>query len=227
MVMFFSFPFVALQQSLGALRASGIAWGHGHGTWISRVDSTLQLWDWQNVGPWNWHHDQEGDFDLSTDDMDIILHKIRNSWRRTCWRDFCNQDRRDSRLFDENQFCPDRSKAASKLFAKASQHGRAVLTGAALSLAVYQVIYQGEASPGCSLCGDDTAVPTWYHLAWKCNALAFDRPPEPSGLVQSRLGWPDCNADDCYNANVLVHLAAVRSKIWSFSPSSRGRRAGY
>ena len=67
---------------------------------------------------------------------------------------------------------------------------------------------------------------TIYHLAWKCPAFAVARPPEPTDTVQLRLGWPDCTADDRYNADVLLHLAAVRSKVWSFAPSSRGRDTG-
>jgi hypothetical protein len=154
----FSLPFMAFQQSFMALRSSGMPWGNGNGSWFLRVKATLQLWDWQHVGPWKWHHE------LSCDDMALVLHKVRLFWRRVCWREFCQQDRRDSRMFSEIQFSPERCKAASKMFGEVSQHGRAVLSGAALSLSCYQVMYEGRAAPGCSLCHDDSVFPSWYHL---------------------------------------------------------------
>ena len=62
-----SFPFMACQQSLTALRNAGMPWHQANrtnGAWVERVISTLQLWDWQNVAPWQWHHPSDGGFDL-------------------------------------------------------------------------------------------------------------------------------------------------------------------
>ena len=59
-------------------------------------------------------------------------------------------------MFVHVPFSSMRCKAASHLFANATKDGCAVLTGAVLSLSCYQcyqVMYEGEVSVGCSLCG--------------------------------------------------------------------------
>ena len=151
-------------------------------------------------------------------------HKLRESWRRFCWDNFCAQDRRDSRQFAFEPYSSARCKAAQRLFGSTSKHGRAVLTGAANSLSCYQKMYEKSATAGCDMCGNTTVFPDWYHLTWKCPSFAAGRPPEPADPVQLRLAWPPSDDDPDYNDAVLTHMAAVRAKIWSFAPSSRGRR---
>lgn len=223
----FSTSFMACQQSMGALRAaalSGLQWSEGQGAWPRRVNKVLQEWDWEQTAPWIWHHPQEGELNLLSENTAETWHRLRESWRRFCWRNFCCQDRRDSRLLMNVQFSSARCKEAQRLFASATQHGRAVMTGAALSLGCYQVIYEQVATPGCSLCGSPSAFPSWEHLVWKCPAFATGRPPEPSDQVQQRLAWPPSADDMEYNEAVLQHMAAARAKVWSYAPSSRGRR---
>ena len=77
---------------------------------------------------------------------------------------------------------------------------------------------------GCGMCGDCSVFPDWYHLTWKCPCFAAGRPPEPADAIQLRLAWPPSDADPDYNDAVLSHMAAVGAKVWTFAPSSRGRR---
>ena len=175
----FSCNFMALQQSLKALRTAGLAgfsWVNGNGSWIQRVNTTLTDWDWSNIAPWQWQHPHEGQIDLLRQEHNVTLHRLRESWRRKCWESFCSQNRRDSRMFQLAPFSTHRCKAACDLFGKTSQHGRAVLTGAALSLSCYQVIYEDSAVPGCNLCNDPSIYPNWNHLCWQCPAFASGRP---------------------------------------------------
>ena len=85
-------------------------------------------------------------------------------------------------------------------------------------------MYEKSATAGCDMCGNTTVFPDWYHLTWKCPSFAAGRPPEPADPVQLRLAWPPSDDNPDYNDAVLTHMAAVRAKIWSFAPSSRGRR---
>lgn len=224
----FSFRFMAFQQSLVALRAAalaGLQWGDGRKSWICRVSGTLASWNWTPVAPWCWHHDQEGDFNLLADEKDLFLHKIRESWRRDCWKNFCQQNRRDSRLFVNEPYSAERCKEAMRLFGRASQHGKAVLTGAANSLSCYQVMFENSASSGCDLCENSNVFPDWHHLVWSCPAFARGRPPEPQDRMQCRFAWPPNSANRGYNEAVLHHMAAVRAQVWTFSPSCRGQRS--
>ena len=224
----FSFRFMAFQQSLVALRAAalaGLQWGDGQRSWICRVSDTLASWNWTSVAPWRWNHAQEGDFNLLADDKNVFLHQIRESWRRDRWRTFCQQNRRDSRLFVNEPYSAERCKEAVRLFSRASQHGKAVLTGAANSLSCYQVMYENSVSSGCDLCENSNVFPDWYHLVWSCPAFARGRPPEPQDRMQCRFAWPPNSANPGYNEAVLNHMAAVRAQVWTFSPSSRGRRS--
>ena len=224
----FSFRFMAFQQSLVALRAAalaGLQWSDGRGSWICRVSGTLASWNWTPVAPWCWHHDQEGDFNLRADEKDSFLHKIRESWRRDRWEHFCQQNRRDSRLFTNEPYSKERRKEAMRLFGRASQHGKAVLTGAANSLSCYQVMYENNVTSGCDLCTNSNVFPDWHHLVWSCPAFARGRPPEPQDRMQCRFAWPPNSANRGYNEAVLNHMAAVRAQVMTFSPSSRGRRS--
>ena len=134
-------------------------WGNGNGSWFLRVKSHASALGLATCWPF-------GNGILSC--LVMIWHwcctKSDFPGDGVCWREFCQQDRRDSRMFSEIQFSPERCKAASKMFGEVSQHGRAVLSGAALSLSCYQVMYEGRAAPGCSLCHDDSVFPSWYHL---------------------------------------------------------------
>ena len=222
-----SFSFMILQQSISALRTArlaGLHWAAGTGMWIKSVHSILQLWGWDMVAPWQWQHTHEGILQLLQDDKSDCDHKLRESWRRFCWDNFCAQNRRDSRQFALEPYTPARYRAARRLFGHTSKHGRAVLTGAANSLSCYRKMYEHIATAGCGMCGDCSVFPDWYHLTWKCPCFAAGRPPEPADAIQLRLAWPPSDADPDYNDAVLSHMVAVRAKVWTFAPSSRGRR---
>ena len=76
-----------------------------------------------------WSHSEEG----LLDSKDLVLHKIRMSWRRARWEAFQNKNRRDNRILTEVPFDPVRHKLATKVFQSADNHVnvRAVMTGVA------------------------------------------------------------------------------------------------
>ena len=118
-------------------------------------------------------------------------------------------------MLQEIPFDGRRYKLAAKQFAQGSNHTRAVLTGAANSTAVYQVIFEGDTHPNCTWCGE-AVVPSWVHLCWSCPAFARLRPQHVHDLLQRRLGWPMGAQND---TEVLQHLAAVRSAVLDSTPS--------
>ena len=142
-------------------------------------------------------------------------------------KNFCQQNRRDSRLFVNEPYSAERCKEAMRLFGRASQHGKAVLTGAANSLSRYQVMFENSASSGCDLCENSNVFPDWHHLVWSCPAFARGRLPEPQDRMQCRFAWPPNSANRGYNEAVLHHMAAVRAQVWTFSPSCRGATIDY
>ena len=103
---------------------------------------------WQPQGPWLWTHGTQGTIDLQRTSMDVCKHKLRASWRRTLWASFMAQCRRDGAGL-------------------AGTVRRAVLVGAANSLATYQKIYEGDVTAKCHVCGR-SVVPSWEHAAWSC-----------------------------------------------------------
>ena len=109
-----------------------------------RVDAALTSLGWDSCGLLQWSHPSEGILDLMLDQKAKILHQVRVSWRQRLWAAFTTKARRDSALLAEVPFDHDRYKLASKAFAVGNGHVRRVLTGAANSTAVCQVIFRGR-----------------------------------------------------------------------------------
>lgn len=108
-------------------------------------------------------------------------------------------------------FNESRCKLVAKAFEEGDNHVRAVLTGAANSSAVYQVISYGHTKVGCEWCQQDDVVSSWYHLGWECSFFMATRPVWGGmDVLQLRLGWPSGSAND---AVALRHLATTRSAV--------------
>lgn len=207
--------FQALSASIRELRKATSFGLPAECAWHCRVQKALGHLGWRQVHSSVWEHEQVGILDLGSDPKDLVLHQVRESWRRCKWDNFLNKNRRDSRMLHEIPFDGQRYKLAAKQFAQGSNHTRAVLTGAANSTAVYQVIFEGDTHPNCTWCGE-AVVPSWDHLCWSCPAFARLRPQHVHYLLQRRLGWPMGAQND---TEVLQHLAAVRSAVLDSTPS--------
>eukprot|EP00435_Cladocopium_sp_Y103_P053304 s1078_g17.t1 len=186
------------------------------GCWASRIHRALNDLGWSLGNNGLWSHPQEGIMRLHQTNKETILHQLRASWRRVRWNAFLHKKRRDSRQFLAEQFPFDaiRYKRASMDFASGDGHDRAVLTGAALSNCVYQVMLDGVTHPGCVFCGNEEAYPSWHHLCWFCPRFAATRPSDFSNfdLLQLRLGWRACST-----SKSLAHMAHVRSVVLAAS----------
>ena len=203
--------FVAFGASLKALKTAVSLGLCRIGSWPERVNKVLQEFGWTRPDPLCWWHASEGSIHLVSDNIDQIMHKVRNSWRRLRWNSFLNKGRRDSAILGHFGFNISRYKLAAKAFQVGDNHVRAVLTGAANSSALYQVVLDGHTKVGCDWCHRSDVVPSWHHLGWECPFFADTRPACGGfDLLQRRLGWPGGGASD---AAVLRHLAAVRSMV--------------
>lgn len=71
------------------------------------------------VAPWQWQHTHEGMLQLLQGDKSDCDHKLRESWRRFCWDNFCAQNRRDSREFALEPYPKARGQTKLQLLRKA------------------------------------------------------------------------------------------------------------
>ena len=222
--------FVSTRQAIQSVQTSlraGMPWPAllHQNLLIERACTSLASWGWNLARSKVIQHARVGTVNLQTDAWDKIAHGLRESWREAQWNLFLQQDRRDSaQVAGANVvYDPARLKAAQGCFSKGSAHHRAVMTGAAHSLARYQVMFQGQVQPGCHLCGNPVTVPDWERLAWRCNAFQSQRPGRPQDEAQARLGWPTRNGN-AQDQHVLRHLSEVRRRILTFAPHAGGAR---
>ena len=129
-----------------------------HGTWLGRVRLALQAWQWQEVAPFHWAHASLGNMHWTRADSPQVrarvAHLLRESWRRTLFDRFLAQPRRDAlQLRFVATYSEPQVQRARALFERSDQHVRAVMVGAALSTAVYDVLSLGPGRAGvCHLC---------------------------------------------------------------------------
>ena len=112
------------------------------GTWQGRVRSFLSTLDWEERGAWHWEHADLGHMRWNQGDTDRQrgrdAHLIRESWRRCMLRKFLAQTRRDSAFLRASfQYDELRVKQAVDCYNKGSPDERAVLLGAACSVAFW------------------------------------------------------------------------------------------
>ena len=101
---------------------------------------------------------------------------------------FLARQRRDSRFLSANcRFNAERAIAARKFHDTGTAHMRAVLLGAALSPAVYDVLRHRPVAQRCPSCLENV-VPDWEHVVWVCSFFSRSRPPECHDLVAETIG---------------------------------------
>lgn len=166
------------------------------GTWHLRVQQFLSHFGIQQIGPLAWTSGGLR-FDFNHHDYEVILlqlghlcHQVRDVFRKMLFDQFLARQRRDSRFLSANcRFNAERAIAARKFHDTGTAHMRAVLLGAALSPAVYDVLRHRPVAQRCPSCLENVA-PDWEHVVWVCSFFSRSRPPECHDLSQRRLGWP-------------------------------------
>ena len=209
------------RQAFQALRrgaSHGLTWRAGS-TWIGVVGNKLSSWGFQWQGPWTFRSSDGRSIHLTRDNERQVLHQVREAWRAHHWQCFLQKGRRDSLLLAHVPWQPQRFKIAQKYFDRSNGHGRAALTGAAVSLAVSEFAFEGHARQGCDLCGRADVFPDWEHLTWQCSRFQQSRPRAPDDILQRRLGWPQQEAD--YDEFVFRRLTEVRTVVCLQAPTSR------
>jgi hypothetical protein len=188
------------------------------GTWLGTVRSWLASLGWSEQRPWLWQHPNLGargfqiswTSQLSEPDLQREKHELRESWRRQLFSDFMASGRRDAAAVQGAAYSESRMTLARNTFRELDTHGRAVMAGAVVSDARFNVMCHEDIQP-CTWCDDPAAVPDWDHLAWSCSGFQSTRPPVPSDNLQKVMGWPvNGNENDLA---VVAHLASVRSKL--------------
>ena len=114
-------------------------------------------------------------------------HQVREPWRDQRYQAFLNSDWRDANMLQAVGYNPERLSRARTLSQNGNGHHKAVLCGAALSTAYYEMRRHGMASRACRWCGAQEPA-GWDHLAWRCQAMGGGRPREPDDPLQRRLG---------------------------------------
>ena len=120
----------------------GLTWRAGS-KWIGVVGNKLSSWGFQWQGPWTFRSSDGRSIHLTRDNEHQVLRQVREIWCAHHWQCFLQKGRRDSLLLAHVPQ-PQRFKIAQKYLDRSNGHGRAVLTGAAVSLAVYQFAFEGH-----------------------------------------------------------------------------------
>jgi hypothetical protein len=187
------------------------------GPWFSRIRRILMNAGFAETNPFVWQHDLFGTFRFITNNCtqtsQHLAHMLREVWRRGLFKSFLEHNRRDSRQLLQSgaEYCEAQVGKARKTFSTATSHERAVMVGAANSLAVYQQIEHNQVTSFCPYC-QCASIPDWDHLSWFCPFFSSSRPPIPNDPLARRLGW--CHNGTADEAKALIaHLAEVRSRI--------------
>ncbi|CAE7224148.1 unnamed protein product [Symbiodinium natans] len=185
------------------------------GRWLRRVCAVFGDADFTPVRPTLWRHPALGRVSWTEPTCRLaigrVVHALREAHRRRLFDLFLARDRRDSRLLQHVNYDEQQVRAASRLYAQAGGHQRAVMHGAALSTAVYGVIRDGFAPPRCEWCMQ-WVVPSWEHLVWNCAFFSRGRPPRPALPLRGRLGWP-WRTVTRQARSVLDFMAGVRKQL--------------
>ena len=196
------------------IRARCTPWGNRCtlGTWPHRVSTFMHSLGWSKQDGWSWTHDDLPAISLqASDDRDIfnlVLHRLRMSWRLASWDAFLAGGRREATAAADVAFCESRYKLTQTWFENATSHERAVLSGASVSPARFAVMQKQPVPQRCHFCRRDQ-VPSWEHVCWDCPHFAESRPARPGCPLTQVVGWPLLNSD--YGRLVLQHMARVRA----------------
>ena len=148
---------------------------------------------------------------MSTAELDVEKHMLRESWRRIPFANFLGSSRRDAQAIGTSPYAESRVAAARQLFREFDTHAKAVMMGAVVSDARLDRMYHRPIQP-CSWCQHPSAIPRWDHAAWYCPAFSASRPRRPNDAFQRILGWP-MGRNPGTDQAVLAHLGKVRQKL--------------
>ena len=169
------------------------------------------------TNPFVWQHDLFGTVRFITSNCtqtsQHLAHMLREVWRRGLFKSFLEHNRRDSRQLLQSgaEYCEAQVGKSRKTFSTVTSHERAVMVGAANSLAVYQQMEHNQVTSFCPYC-QCASIPDWDRLSWFCPFFSSSRPPIPNDPLARRLGW--CHNGTADEAKALIaHLAEVRSRI--------------
>ena len=128
-------------------------------------------------------------------------HSLRESWRRQTFAAFVQSKRRDSGMFRNNHITYNETGFKSTLFSSSDGHVRAVMSGAAVSPALYNHLKKKPNEP-CPFCHRGTSN-------WECEYFQNLRPPKPESLLQKRLGWATPGEPPQQTASIVKFLGHV------------------
>lgn len=156
-------------------------------------------WEEQQDSPWVWHHDGLAT-SLSLNpqsrfwvqEPQLLQRILRESWRFTRFQAWKESARLDAQACPDAVYCPERLQAVQRR--QLESHELAVLTGAVISPARFQVMLRSSNDPrtpaGCPWCGLSPDHANWEHVTWGCDAIILPSNIVPGDQLERRLGWP-------------------------------------
>ena len=209
--------FQAGMYACRALLASGsweeVARTQGPGTWFGTASGFLRDMGWHGESN-TVFTTEHARIDFATGRLSNIAHCIRAQWRDMLLRRFRESRRRDSSQLQGWFPSASSTRLAIRLYQEAPAEGKAVMSGAACSTALYDMRKTGGVDPTCRWCLTPT-VADWDHLVWSCPAMlgCDQRPPCPLDPATRRLGWPEVGDSQVRAAALLRWMASVRGQV--------------
>lgn len=138
--------------------------------------------------------------------VNLLLHKLRVSWRKTLFDQWLNHKKRRDSAVARAAGCNLSAEAVDKLCSsprKCITHEIMVACGGMLTITLdFDKLQRGE-SPltQCPYCGS-SAVPEIVHIFWECPKCVDIHLQTPACPLQKRLGW---DVHGVVNQAVLKH----------------------
>lgn len=140
------------------------------GTWLATLRTWLRSLGWQESGSWRWRHPDlplaqatiQWTQPLTQEAIDLENHKLRESWRRSLFNKFLSSSRRDAAAIDHPVYDKKRVQLARHMFRDLDTHGKAVMMGAVVSDARFDVMLRRPIQD-CKWCNAGV-TPSWEHL---------------------------------------------------------------
>jgi hypothetical protein len=176
----------------------------------------MRKWGFVLSGGGTWTHPAVGEVQWASPDTRKVLgrtgHVLREAFRRFHFGKFLGGSRRDAAVLGATVYSEAQFKGASKLYSAGNKDERAVLHGAALSVACFARIRREPVPTQCPWCLQ-AVVPNWHHMVWECDLIArgVSRPARPASGIGQRLGWP-LGAATAEDRARLSYMAMIRAE---------------
>ena len=213
-------------------------WNNIRGTLNYTNRKFMKEQGWEETGEkWEWkrqirvdNRNEEIKINLENGEKKIeeIKHDIRESYRQKAWKEFCQEERRDSKQIKEagEEEYPIEPCEVLRTRTNTPEY-RAVMLGSFRSVAAAAAAYyhQGiltekerDEEMRCPWCKNGIA--DWNHCMWECEKRE-KKIQKPKNIIQQRMAWP-MSKDKKYNEEIIKAAEEVVKKTWKYSYGKSG-----